>query len=277
MARAKPGGVGAKGSALMKLFHPSEPLRARFSDQFNNKGSLANCTIVRKSFGRVSHRGRETHLYHVTHDDFPGQEFAVSKHSFKVETACTNPEDIFEDERPPAAPAASLSEEDLNLNLRESRSNAEPSFQVPTGRGLSASEVAELRDQGIEVDDDNKPLPENVGADSLPSPEGTWADLRQCRRNMAGGRFEKGKWLHHPWSQVSQYSKFKLFEMTFPMSYIRDVVIPAINAHLTSETNIKEFAVWLGCVFFMSCYQGIGDHRLWWSLQPISLTEGAPY
>jgi hypothetical protein len=111
----------------MKLFHPSEPLRAHFSDQFNNKSRLANCTIVGKSFGRASRRGRETHLYHVTHDDFPGQEFAVSKHSFKVETACTNPEDIFEDERPPAAPAASLSQEDPNLNLRESRSNAEPS------------------------------------------------------------------------------------------------------------------------------------------------------
>ena len=99
--------------------------------------------------------------------------------------------------------------------------------------------MAELRDQGIEVNDNNEALPESVGADFLLSPEGTWEDLRQCRGNIAGGRFDNGKWLHHPWSQVSQYSELKLFEMTSPMSYIRDVVIPVTNAHLTSETNIK--------------------------------------
>ena len=77
MARAKPGGVGAKGSALMKSFHPSGPLRARYQDQFDNKGRFENCKIVRKSFGRASRRGRQTHLYHVTHDE---QEFAATKH-----------------------------------------------------------------------------------------------------------------------------------------------------------------------------------------------------
>ena len=65
--------------------------------------------------------------------------------------------------------------------------------------------------------------------------------------------------------------------MTFLMAYIQDVVIPATNAHLTSETNMKEFVVWLGCVFFMSCYQGITDQHLWWSLQSISMREGAPF
>ena len=101
----------------MKGCHPSKPLRARFADQFNNKGRLTNCRIVQKSFGRASRRGCESHLYHVTHDDFPGQEFTVAKNSFKVETACTNPEDIFEDERLPVAPEASLPQEDPNLNL----------------------------------------------------------------------------------------------------------------------------------------------------------------
>ncbi len=130
MARA--GGVRAKGSAIMKGFHPSKPLCTRFADQFNNKGHLTNCTIVWKSFGRASCSGRKTHLYYVTHDDFPEQEFTVVKHSFKVETACTNPKEIFKDERPPVAPEASIHQEDPNLNLRESRSNAKPSVQVPT-------------------------------------------------------------------------------------------------------------------------------------------------
>ena len=133
MARAKPGGVGAKGSAVMKLFHPRKPLRACFGGKYDSKGRLMNCTVVQKSFGRASRRGRKTHLYHVTHDDFPGQEFTVAKHSFKVEVGCTNRDNIFDDERPPSAPEVSLPQEDLNLSLRESRTNAEPSVQVPTG------------------------------------------------------------------------------------------------------------------------------------------------
>jgi hypothetical protein len=46
---------------------------------------------------------------------------------------CTNPDNIFEDERPPSAPEAPLPQEDPNLSLRESRTNAEPSVQIPTG------------------------------------------------------------------------------------------------------------------------------------------------
>ena len=98
MTQATPGGVGAKGSAVIKLFHPSEPLHAHFGGEYDNKGRLMNCTIVRKYFGRASRRGRETHLYHVTHDDFSGQEFTVANHSFKVEVGCMNPDNIFEDD-----------------------------------------------------------------------------------------------------------------------------------------------------------------------------------
>ena len=36
--------------------------------------------------------------------------------------------------------------------------------------------MAELWEQGINVDDDNEPLPENIGARSLPAPTGTWTD-----------------------------------------------------------------------------------------------------
>jgi len=55
-------------------------------------------------------------LYHVTHDDFPGQEFTVAKQSFKVQVGCMNPDNILEDERPPSAPEASFPKEDPNLS-----------------------------------------------------------------------------------------------------------------------------------------------------------------
>ena len=47
-ARAKPGGVRAKGPAVIKLFHPTKPLCAHYGDQSDNKGHFMNCTIVQK-------------------------------------------------------------------------------------------------------------------------------------------------------------------------------------------------------------------------------------
>ena len=73
------------------------------------------------------------------------------KHSLKGEVGCANPGDIFEDECLRSPPEASLLQEDPNHSLQESRTNAQPSVQVPTRKGLSTSEVAELS-QGISVD-----------------------------------------------------------------------------------------------------------------------------
>ena len=100
-----------------------------------------NCTIIRKSFGRVHARSRETWLYHVTHDAFPGQEFVVNKHSFQAEVACPHHEDVFVDD--PAANLPAPSVVDHNASLRQSSKDAQPSVRDPTtdGRNLAPSEV----------------------------------------------------------------------------------------------------------------------------------------
>ncbi len=41
--------------------------------------------------------------------------------------------------------------------------------------------------------------------------------------------------------------------------------------------DLQEFYVWLGCIFFMSCFQGIKDRDLWWSPKPVDMFEGAPF
>ncbi len=50
-------------------------------------------------------------------------------------------------------------------------------------------------------------------------------------------------------------SEFELFRMTMPEQYIRDVVLPATNVFLTETLMISEFYKWLGCHFFMACFQ----------------------
>jgi hypothetical protein len=41
--------------------------------------------------------------------------------------------------------------------------------------------------------------------------------------------------------------------------------------------DLKEFYVWLGCIFLMSCFQCIEDRDLWWSSKRVDMFEGAPF
>ncbi len=34
--------------------------------------------------------------------------------------------------------------------------------------------------------------------------------------------------------------------------------------------------IFLGCIFFMACFEGISDRREWWSSLPVNEFEGAP-
>ncbi len=40
---------------------------------------------------------------------------------------------------------------------------------------------------------------------------------------------------------------------------------------------MSEFFVFLGCIFFMACFEGISDRREWWSFLPVNEFEGAPF
>jgi len=66
--------------------------------------------------------------------------------------------------------------------------------------------------------------------------------------------------------------------MCFPEKWVKDVLIPATNKEIDREDlTLSEFYVYLGCHFFMACFEGISDQRLWWSSKPISIEEGAPF
>ena len=49
------------------------------------------------------------------------------------------------------------------------------------------------------------------------------------------------------------------------------------NKGLTKKVDLQEFYVFLGCIFYMLCYQGIPDRELWWSARPIDMFDGAPF
>ena len=65
--------------------------------------------------------------------------------------------------------------------------------------------------------------------------------------------------------------------MCFPEEWLVNVCIPMTNKGLAKKVDLQEFYVFLGCIFFMSCYQGIPDREMWWSTKPIDMFDGAPF
>ena len=73
-------------------------------------------------------------------------------------------------------------------------------------------------------------------------------------------------------------TELSLFRMAFPEQWVRDVLISATNEEISGdEIALKEFSVYLGCHFFMACFEGISDRRFRWYPKPVSIREGAPF
>jgi hypothetical protein len=277
MPPAMPGGVGAIGGCVVTLLHPSAPLRERMGNDYGRRTRLENCVIQRKVLGRSSARSKKCWMYIVTHSDYPDQGFRTAAHSFKCTVACPNPDDIFPTEQRLETRAAAPQNQDTKD--RESCQNAAWSVQQHEGRSLTRSEVTELCEQGITVDDDNEPLPENTLPDTNPNiTPGEWKILSQCiHESSIYNNKAEGNWKHKSWSQVALMDELQLWLLCFPVEYIKDVVIAKLNEELDSPTDLQEFIVVLGCIHFMACYEGISDRRDWWSSKPISENEGAHF
>ena len=270
---------------MITHLHPSQPLRDHFVNDYGKRTRLENCVITGRERGRATAKGRETLLYIVTHQDFPDQEFRVSAHSFKCTIACPNPADVFPVEqrrrvRPRTEAAAVAASENPEENDQRHSVFDEPaSVQQHEGRGFGRTEVIELREQGITVDDDNEPLPENVEPDPTPNiTPGEWINLRQCIRESSphNGKLE-GRWKNKSWAEISRMSPLQIWLMCMPVDYLENVVIKKLNDVLDVPTDLQEFVTVLGCIHFMACYQGVSDRRDWWSMKPISTKEGAPF
>jgi hypothetical protein len=63
--------------------------------------------------------------------------------------------------------------------------------------------------------------------------------------------------------------------MCFPKKGVVKLHIPQTNKNLGKPMNLQEFYVWLGCVFFMSCFLGVENQDLRWSTKPIDMFDGA--
>jgi len=275
----KSGGIGAVGSAKARFFHPSLKIREQWPNQ-HQQIRLSGVLVVGKGVHRVNRKDQLCYECRISEID-DNTIFHISCNNFKVETSPSTP---FEDEIVPSTPAQPPSER-LIAATRRSRDDAvlrvEASDVVPNVVGGSrAEEIAEMRQQGIQVDDDNEPAPEN--AELLATPVvnvGEWVTPTICPRKADSScTNSKGVWKHNSWHKIQEMDELALFRMCFPEKWVRETLLPATNKEIEGgPLSLSEFYVFLGCHFFMACFEGISDRRLWWSSKPISIEEGAPF
>ncbi|KAL3811352.1 hypothetical protein ACHAXA_000768 [Cyclostephanos tholiformis] len=250
VSTSKLSGIGAIGSAASCLFHPGDKVREKYPK--DAKLHCVNVEITSEGLRRIKNEAKMCYLISIPKVE--GECYIVKK-CFRVEQS---PDTPFKSERTPLRC-------DIPHPLPHGKDRT-ALFNVVrnVGNGL-ADEVLELRAQGLEVDNDNEPLNEGAGAPPPLEYSGphNFTVPMHCPRHERNMIDESGKWAYHHWDEIVSMTEFELFRMAFPEDFVKDVIIPRTNDNLGLPLMLGEFYKWLGCNFFMACFQGIPDRKCW--------------
>ena len=193
------GGIGALGSAQAHFFHPSANIRAKWPNEYR-KMRLTGVVILGKGSYRVNHKDQVCYECRIPEIN-DGTIFHFVVNNFRVDQAGIIP---FADKQaptapPPEAPAAQTLEE---ITLRVSTEDETRNFW-----SVLTEDIAELRQQGIKVDDDNERAPENAE----PHPQAT-GDMGE----WVTQRFVRDSWKNHSWQVIVEIDELAQFRMCFP-------------------------------------------------------------
>jgi hypothetical protein len=169
---------------MARFFHPSAKIREKWPQ--NDKQRLFGVLVMGEGIRRVQHKDQMCYLVDST-------IFHIVKKNFKILGAPAIP---FDSERPGAmrvdpAPVP-VPWEAVNPDQIADR-NIVPNIEGYSARDLLRGDIEEQRRQGITVDDDNEPLPENArirGVDNakglLPKERRLCVSQRQVREQALG-------------------------------------------------------------------------------------------
>ena len=185
-------GIGATGSAKARFFHPSQKIRDQWPNEYQTK-QLTGVLIVGKGVHRVNRRDQLCYEFRIMEID-DNTVFHIVCSNFKVETCALI---AFEDEVAPTATVVVPATQDI-INQRVSVDDVDPNVNCDL-----AIEIDDLRQQGIEVDDNNEPAPENAE----PPPQATnqvgeWITPTICPRREVNCSNCKGSWKRLEWTVV---------------------------------------------------------------------------
>jgi hypothetical protein len=153
---------------MARFFHPSARIREKWPN--DDKRHLTGVLVAGE--GKRGVHKKEQMCYLVRINDFDdGTIFHIIKKNFRVDTAPAQP---FPGEAPVQTCAAAPGDA-VNPD-RSSTRNTTANIEGGLSRVATREEIEQLCQQGITVDNDNEPAPENVQAPvpAEASPPGTW-------------------------------------------------------------------------------------------------------
>jgi hypothetical protein len=135
------------------------------------------------------------------------------------------------------------------------------------GRSTRSEDIALVRSQGLDVDDDNEPAPENIPVPGARIDCTTNLHGQQC--GWDGTCHRKSK--HHidvsPQSKdftkndLCTTSNLAIFLLFFPLHYVEDIIVKETSQTLLRQAHnpmsIGESVQFLSCIFFTSCFSGV--------------------
>ena len=271
MARKKRLGVGARVSCKARFLHPSQHIRDKYPNDLNTI-RVERLFVRGRAERTISRKVRQCVI--LQHDDFPDIELYATVHSIRLDVE--GPAEHFFDQdatqnAPAAAPAPAAEE------------TAQHQAVNTNGARLSEDDIAAYRSQGVEVDDDNMPAPEN-----MPPAQGTADDGIQYEdwgfdgidnRRTGNHRDMRPSISGMSAETTTHQTILSWFLLLFPTLFIKNIIIPATNASMgiqQSPLTYGEFLVFIGLWLLMSTQQGC-DRRDYWSLKAPNEFEGAPY
>ena len=143
---------------------------------------------------------------------------------------------------------------------------------------MTEANIATLRREGIAVDDDNNPPPENDlnSDDALPLPSSLILGFHGINPWCQSGNFyvrrAKLKMTPIPWIQHMSHLNF--FMNLYFMEHIKDLVVPDTNKRLNSDMNLSEYFCVIACCLIMDCY-AVHSVRDLFLNDPITLQKGS--
>ena len=117
-----------------------------------------------------------------------------------------------------------------------------------------------LRCEGIAVNDDYKPAPDNViqSDDVLPTPLSLIFGFHGVDTLCHSGNFPVGRanMKTAPIPRIQHIPHIDFFTKFYFMEYIKDVFIPETNKRLNSHMKLSEYFCVIGFHLIMACYVG---------------------
>jgi hypothetical protein len=152
-------GVGARCNILLKYLHPQALVNSKIpKDGQTHKQDLTDCVVVSRETTNIDRKGRIVIV--AKHPTFGESLVNCAEQYAKVKVE-GEPDAFFDKKKdlPIIANAPKFHVDGLDKPI-------DTSVIDKMGRSTRSEDIALARSQGLDVDDDNKPAPENIPASS---------------------------------------------------------------------------------------------------------------